>query len=72
MYLLRQSLYNEFIVFTKWEDGEQPVAIYHVKLFDKVAKCDCMSGLYRGYCKHIDMCKEWIKLGQPDFHVVDK
>ena len=46
----------------KWNGGHMPEVSYKVTQNRKGGfDCGCASGRYRGYCKHTDMVREYIK-----------
>jgi len=49
---------------TKWTRGKGPAEIYRVVDTGKGLQGNCPAAQRRGYCKHIDMVKEWIKKGK--------
>lgn len=64
-YLVRQDS-NYLFTVSKWDMGVRPIEVYRVETGknDKM-KCNCASGSHRGYCKHTDMVKAWVKRGCP-------
>ena len=65
-YLLRDDM-NGKITISKWEGGVVPTQVYRVQLNEgRKNECNCPSGSYRGYCKHLDMARGWVKLGKPE------
>jgi hypothetical protein len=57
-YFIRPEREVGRFTISKWNFGDtQPSAIYVVDLSKKKPTCTCMSGRYRGYCKHIDMAR---------------
>jgi hypothetical protein len=48
------------------EDGEA----YEVLVSDESdSSCSCKSGVYRGFCKHLDALRTWVASGEPDGRV---
>jgi len=46
----------------KFEEGcDVPIGFYTVVARGNGLTCNCMSGSYRGYCKHSSMVKEYRK-----------
>jgi hypothetical protein len=73
MYLVRQEHARSFTM-TKWEDDMSvlPIATYRLTLNDKnKVACSCPSGVYRGYCKHTKILRDWIARGQPEGLLMD-
>jgi len=61
-YIIRFERDEGLFTVSKWAFGDiTPMVEYKVNLAKKRATCSCPSGTYRGYCKHIDMCREEIK-----------
>jgi hypothetical protein len=54
---------NQYIV-TKWTHGKAPKDVYTISNNNNKWYCNCPA--HKGYCKHIDLVKEWIKEGKPN------
>lgn len=53
--LLQIDVYN---VHKMSENSPIPESTYKV-VWNKKPHCNCLSGTYRGYCKHIDFVREY-------------
>ena len=54
---------NKHYQVSKWVKGDRPTEVYDIYDTNKGWSCNCA---VRGTCKHITMCKEWIKNGMPN------
>jgi hypothetical protein len=68
-YLIRKDGAFQWIV-SKWDFSVIPIEVYRVKQGTNKMSCSCASGYNRGYCKHTDMVKDWVKRGCPEGDIV--
>lgn len=59
-YMIRPTSVDHRYLVSKWEDGSvEPETVYTVTLKGRDKGCSCPSGIYRGYCKHTGMVREF-------------
>lgn len=59
-YMVRPTGDGTQYLVSKWEDSnDQPDTVYTVTTKGKGKGCSCPSGVYRGYCKHTGMVREF-------------
>lgn len=72
-YLVQPTkLFNVYNVHKLIDGGDIPETTYTVKWDGRKPKCNCPSGVFRGYCKHVDYVRKYRKqvaLGQQDLMI---
>ena len=69
-YIVRMTNKKDTYEVHKFDGGDIPEITYVVlKDHHSKWKCNCPSGMYRGYCKHKDMVKKHRKTGKALFDV---
>ena len=64
-YMIRETNHPNQYLISKWTAGKQPKEVYTIT--NKAGKWTCTCPSHRAAdCKHISLCKQWIKQGKPN------